>query len=138
MYFVSILDIILFISLVVFICKNIFMNYRLSNSWMRNSIIIILICIIGISCFYGVSFSMYTAQANKDLEATLTQKELRESEKEELSIIKEGIKEQESIAIYASVIGWTLFALIEMIQRKYLKAKQSEPAKGTWKLDKYK
>lgn len=134
---ITVLNLILFILIIVFIFKYILINFRLSESWLRNAIIIILLCISGYLAFYGMSTSLYVGQADDSLKYQLTQ-EVPEEEKAEMEEGLKILKKDKGMAVAFTLLGWGTFVSADIIQRKYMIKAALKPGKGKWNLNKYK
>lgn len=137
MGFVLMLNLILLVLIIVFIFKYMLVNFKLSESFLRNAIIIILLCICGYLAFYGAFTSLYIGQTKNSVKYQLTQ-DISKEERKEIERGVESLKKDEGMAIVLTASGWIIFGIADIIQRKYLIKAAQKPGKGKWNLEDYK
>lgn len=137
MGFILILNLILIAFVIIFVFKYILINFKLSDSRLRNTIIVILLCVSGFLSFYGASTSVYIGQTSSSIKYQLTQ-EIPKQVETEMKKELEQMKKDEKMSVTITVVGWGIFIITDIIQRKYLIKLAKKPGKGKWKLENYK
>ncbi|MEG0307238.1 MAG: hypothetical protein RR636_04790 [Clostridium sp.] len=132
-----ILNIMVFIGVVIYIGKNILGSYKLSDSWLKNTSIIVLICIAAYGTFLGTFSGMVLIQ-EQDIIEYKTSKTLTEEEKLELAKEEEIFEANKSEVQKSTTVTCTTFAMVLGIQHSINKKKKNTPTAGKWDLSKYK
>ncbi|GAA0773662.1 hypothetical protein GCM10008908_22210 [Clostridium subterminale] len=133
----TVLNILLIVVSVIYMLKNILINYKLSNSGLKNACVAILLCVMvwfaGNGAFLGV----------KLIESEDTLEYMRTSEKEEyegldiVAIEKTISSEKEYIGRYTAVSGISFIAFVLLIKNVSKEIKE-RPTTSKWDLSKFK
>ncbi|MEG2916673.1 MAG: hypothetical protein RR891_12490 [Clostridium sp.] len=132
-----ILNIMVFIGVVIYIGKNVICRYKLSDSWLKNTSIMVLICIAAYGTFLGTFSGMVLIQEQDAIEYK-TSKILTEEEKLELAEEEKIFKANKSEIQKSTTVTCTTFAMVLVIQQSINKKKKNTPTAGKWDLSKYK
>jgi len=137
MYIIVGLNILLVFIAVIYMVKNILINYRLSESGFKNGCIAILICIIVWFAGNGALVGIKIIEAEDTLEYMVNnEKEL--SEELDVNFVKLTIEEEKEYVKKYFLISGVAFVVFVLLTKNISKEIRERPTTSKWDLSKYK
>ncbi|WP_346899256.1 hypothetical protein [Clostridium sp. UBA7503] len=137
MYIIVGLNILLVFITVIYMVKNILINYRLSESGFKNGCIAILICIIVWFAGNGALAGIKIIEAEDTLEY-MANNEKEEYEELDVNFVKSTIEEDKKyVKKYFSISGIS-FVFFVLLTKNISKEIRERPTTSKWDLSKYK
>ncbi|WP_346876546.1 hypothetical protein [Clostridium sp. UBA5712] len=137
MYIIVGLNILLVLIAVIYMVKNILINYRLSESGFKNGCIAILICIIVWFAGNGALVGIKIIEAEDTLEYMVNnEKEL--SEELDVNFVKLTIEEEKEYVKKYFLISGVAFVVFVLLTKNISKEIRERPTTSKWDLSKYK
>lgn len=137
MYIIVGLNILLVFIAVIYMVKNILINYRLSESGFKNGCIAILICIIVWFAGNGALVGIKIIEAEDTLEYMVNnEKEL--SEELDVNFVKLTIEEEKEYVKKYFLISGVVFVVFVLLTKNISKEIRERPTTSKWDLSKYK
>lgn len=137
MYIIVGLNILLVFIAVIYMVKNILINYRLSESGLKNGCIAILICIMVWFAGNGALVGIKIIEAEDTLEYMVNnEKEL--SEELDVNFVKLTIEEEKEYVKKYFLISGVAFVVFVLLTKNISKEIRERPTTSKWDLSKYK
>lgn len=137
MYIIVGLNMLLVFITVIYMVKNILINYRLSESGFKNGCIAILICIIVWFAGNGALVGIKIIEAEDTLEYMVNnEKEL--SEELDVNFVKLTIEEEKEYVKKYFLISGVAFVVFVLLTKNISKEIRERPTTSKWDLSKYK
>lgn len=137
MYIIVGLNILLVFISVIYMVKNILINYRLSESGLKNGCIAILICIIVWFAGNGALVGIKIIEAEDTLEY-MVNNEKEESEELDVNFVKLTIEGDKEYVKKYSLISGVSFVFFVLLTKNISKEIRERPTTSKWDLSKYK
>lgn len=137
MYIVVGLNILLVFIAVIYMVKNILINYRLSESGLKNGCIAILICIMVWFAGNGALIGIKIIEAEDTLEY-MVNNEKEEYEELDVNFVKSTIEEDKKYVKKYFLISGISFVFFVLLTKNISKEIRERPTTSKWDLSKYK
>jgi len=137
MYIIVGLNILLVFIAVIYMVKNILINYRLSESGLKNGCIAILICIMVWFAGNGVLIGIKIIEAEDTLEY-MVNNEKEEYEELDVNFVKSTIEEDKKYVKKYFLISGISFVFFVLLTKNISKEIRERPTTSKWDLSKYK
>lgn len=137
MYIIVGLNILLVFISVIYMVKNILINYRLSESGLKNGCIAILICIIVWFAGNGALVGIKIIEAEDTLEY-MVNNEKEVSEELDVNFVKLTIEGDKEYVKKYSLISGVTFVFFVLLTKNISKEIREKPTTSKWDLSKYK
>ncbi len=137
MYILVGLNILLVFISVIYMVKNILINYRLSESGLKNGCIAILICIIVWFAGNGALVGIKIIEAEDTLEY-MVNNEKEEYEELDVNFVKSTIEEDKKYVKKYFLISGISFVFFVLLTKNISKEIRERPTTSKWDLSKYK
>ncbi|WP_346890967.1 hypothetical protein [Clostridium sp. UBA3887] len=137
MYIIVGLNILLVLIAVIYMVKNILINYRLSESGFKNGCIAILICIIVWFAGNGALVGIKIIEAEDTLEY-MVNNEKEEYEELDVNFVKSTIEEDKKYVKKYFLISGVAFVVFVLLTKNISKEIRKRPTTSKWDLSKYK
>lgn len=137
MYIIVGLNILLVFISVIYMVKNILINYRLSESGLKNGCIAILICIIVWFAGNGALVGIKIIEAEDTLEY-MVNNEKEVSEELDVNFVKLTIEGDKEYVKKYSLISGVTFVFFVLLTKNISKEIRERPTTSKWDLSKYK
>ncbi len=137
MYIIVGLNILLVFIAVIYMVKNILINYRLSESGLKNGCIAILICIMVWFAGNGALIGIKIIEAEDTLEY-MVNNEKEEYEELDINFVKSTIEEDKKYVKKYFLISGISFVFFVLLTKNISKEIRERPTTSKWDLSKYK
>ncbi|MBE6059751.1 MAG: hypothetical protein E7215_06215 [Clostridium sulfidigenes] len=137
MYIIVGLNILLVFIAVIYMVKNILINYRLSESGLKNGCIAILICIMVWFAGNGALVGIKIIEAEDTLEYMINNEE-EVSEELDVNFVKLTIEGDKEYVKKYSLISGVSFIFFVLLAKNISKEIRERPTTSKWDLSKYK
>lgn len=137
MYIIVGLNILLVFIAVIYMVKNILINYRLSESRFKNGCIAILICIMVWFAGNGALIGIKIIEAEDTLEY-MVNNEKEEYEELDVNFVKSTIEEDKKYVKKYFLISGISFVFFVLLTKNISKEIRERPTTSKWDLSKYK
>lgn len=137
MYIIVGLNILLVFIAVIYMVKNILINYRLSESGLKNGCIAILICIMVWFAGNGALVGIKIIEAEDTLEYMVNNEE-EVSEELDVNFVKLTIEGDKEYVKKYSLISGVSFIFFVLLAKNISKEIRERPTTSKWDLSKYK
>ena len=137
MYIIVGLNILLVFIAVIYMVKNILINYRLSKSGLKNGCIAILICIMVWFAGNGALIGIKIIEAEDTLEY-MVNNEKEEYEELDVNFVKSTIEEDKKYVKKYFLISGISFVFFVLLTKNISKEIRERPTTSKWDLSKYK
>ncbi|HBL07440.1 MULTISPECIES: hypothetical protein [unclassified Clostridium] len=137
MYIIVGLNILLVFIAVIYMVKNILINYRLSESGLKNGCIAILICIMVWFAGNGALIGIKIIEAEDTLEY-MVNNEKEEYEELDVNFVKSTIEEDKKYVKKYFLISGISFVFFVLLTKNISKEIRERPTTSKWDLSKYK
>ncbi|WP_346885622.1 hypothetical protein [Clostridium sp. UBA4395] len=137
MYIIAGLNILLVFIAVIYMVKNILINYRLSESGLKNGCIAILICIMVWFAGNGALIGIKIIEAEDTLEY-MVNNEKEEYEELDVNFVKSTIEEDKKYVKKYFLISGISFVFFVLLTKNISKEIRERPTTSKWDLSKYK
>jgi len=137
MYIIVGLNILLVFIAVIYMVKNILINYRLSESGLKNGCIAILICIMVWFAGNGALIGIKIIEAEDTLEY-MVNNEKEEYEELDVNFVKTTIEEDKKYVKKYFLISGISFVFFVLLTKNISKEIRERPTTSKWDLSKYK
>lgn len=137
MYIIVGLNILLVFISVIYMVKNILINYRLSESRFKNGCIAILICIMVWFAGNGALIGIKIIEAEDTLEY-MVNNEKEEYEELDVNFVKSTIEEDKKYVKKYFLISGISFVFFVLLTKNISKEIRERPTTSKWDLSKYK
>ncbi len=137
MYIIVGLNILLVFIAVIYMVKNILINYRLSESGLKNGCIAILICIMVWFAGNGALIGIKIIEAEDTLEY-MVNNEKEEYEGLDVNFVKSTIEEDKKYVKKYFLISGISFVFFVLLTKNISKEIRERPTTSKWDLSKYK
>lgn len=137
MYIIVGLNILLVFIAVIYMVKNILINYRLSESGLKNGCIAILICIMVWFAGNGTFIGIKIIEAEDTLEYMVNNEE-EVSEELDVNFVKLTIEGDKEYVKKYSLISGVSFIFFVLLAKNISKEIRERPTTSKWDLSKYK
>ncbi len=137
MYIIVGLNILLVFITVIYMVKNILINYRLSESGLKNGCIAILICIMVWFAGNGALIGIKIIEAEDTLEY-MVNNEKEEYEELDVNFVKSTIEEDKKYVKKYFLISGISFVFFVLLTKNISKEIRERPTTSKWDLSKYK
>ncbi len=137
MYIIVGLNILLVFIAVIYMVKNILINYRLSESGLKNGCIAILICIMVWFAGNGALVGIKIIEAEDTLEY-MVNNEKEEYEELDVNFVKSTIEEDKKYVKKYFLISGISFVFFVLLTKNISKEIRERPTTSKWDLSKYK
>ncbi len=137
MYIIVGINILLVFIAVIYMVKNILINYRLSESGLKNGCIAILICIMVWFAGNGALIGIKIIEAEDTLEY-MVNNEKEEYEELDVNFVKSTIEEDKKYVKKYFLISGISFVFFVLLTKNISKEIRERPTTSKWDLSKYK
>ncbi len=137
MYIIVGLNMLLVFITVIYMVKNILINYRLSESRFKNGCIAILICIMVWFAGNGTFIGIKIIEAEDTLEY-MVNNEKEEYEELDVNFVKSTIEEDKKYVKKYFLISGISFVFFVLLTKNISKEIRERPTTSKWDLSKYK
>lgn len=137
MYIIVGLNILLVFISVIYMVKNILINYRLSESGLKNGCIAILICIMVWFAGNGALIGIKIIEAEDTLEY-MVNNEKEEYEELDVNFVKSTIEEDKKYVKKYFLISGISFVFFVLLTKNISREIRERPTTSKWDLSKYK
>lgn len=137
MYIIVGLNMLLVFITVIYMVKNILINYRLSESRLKNGCIAILICIMVWFAGNGTFIGIKIIEAEDTLEY-MVNNEKEEYEELDVNFVKSTIEEDKKYVKKYFLISGISFVFFVLLTKNISKEIRERPTTSKWDLSKYK